>query len=462
MRRWLAALLPVVLIGATTLLTGVHAEAAPAAKRRVAKKTAKRKAPARRRPPPVSAQARAKASEEVEAVLTRSAEAYIENPAALVPFFEMLYRQKNGESSEPLRVLHYGDSHTAADEWTGAVRIALQSEFGDGGGGYSFAGKPFRSYRRLDLRGGATLGWRSVGLLRKDGDGLYGLGGISVATTLARQSIFLDAECSRLELFYLQQPGGGAVELFENGAAVARFSTDGPLGPGYFEHVTQPGAHHFELRTVERKPVRLFGWVSEKDTGVTYETLGINGAQASLMLRWDEELFANNVARRNPALIVLAYGTNEAGNPDWTQESYRDMFAELLARLRRAAPAASILVLGPPDRTRLIRGRWTPDARLDRIVAAQREAALASGCAYWDLREIMGGAGAMHNWFLAGLAQYDHVHFNKPGYQRLGSVLFRDLMYNYERYSTARNQLIGLVTTDGQPDADQPDHSEDR
>jgi lysophospholipase L1-like esterase len=193
--------------------------------------------------------------------------------------------------------------------------------------------------------------------------------------------------------------------------------------------------------TLQHAPVRLFGWVTEKDRGVTYETLGINGAQASILFRWDETILASHIARRNPALIVLAYGTNEARSPDWTQESYREMFSVLLKRLRRDAPMASILVLGPPDHEIRARGHWEALEKLDRIVAAQRGAAMANRCAFWDMREKMGGKGAMGEWVTAGLAQGDHVHFTSPGYRRLGYTLFRDLMYNYEKYTKVREEL---------------------
>ena len=55
----------------------------------------------------------------------------------------------SGETSGPLSILHYGDSHTAADEWTNSVRLLLQAQFGNGGGGYSLAGRPFASYRNV-------------------------------------------------------------------------------------------------------------------------------------------------------------------------------------------------------------------------------------------------------------------------------------------------------------------------
>src|SRR6266699_693678 len=205
--------------------------------------------------PPVSARARAEASDEVTGMLERTANIAIENPAAMVPFFEQLRRTKSGAATGPLSILHYGDSHTAADEWTGSVRALLQAEFGDGGGGYSLAGRPFKSYRRQDMKSGESRGWHSEGLLSRDGDGLYGLGGVSIATTLPRQSVYLEAECSKLEVFYLQQPGGGDLQLYDNGAEVDKISTDGPLGPGYAQYqVREPmaGPHRFELETLRR------------------------------------------------------------------------------------------------------------------------------------------------------------------------------------------------------------------
>src|SRR5215471_4737449 len=152
-------------IPAVLLLLGapyfVLSQTAPATSTSSAKKKKKKKT-ARRipKPPPVSAQARAAASEEVTGMIERTAGIPIENPAAMVPFFEQLRRIKSGEASGPLSILHYGDSHTAADEWTGSVRALLQAQFGDGGGGYSLAGRPFAGYRREDLKGGGSRGWQ--------------------------------------------------------------------------------------------------------------------------------------------------------------------------------------------------------------------------------------------------------------------------------------------------------------
>jgi lysophospholipase L1-like esterase len=395
--------------------------------------------------PPVSARTRAEANEGVFQKVATGADIPVENAASLIPFFEQLYRHQKGEAQGPLRILHYGDSHTAADEWTGDLRARFQEKFGDGGSGYSFAGRPWNGYRRLDVRTGSTRGWHTDGLVGRAGDGIYGLGGVSMSTRSPHESVYLLADGQQFELFYLQQPGGGAIQIFDNGNAIERISTDGEAAPGYYRYETLAGQHKLEAETLDHAPVRLFGWVAENATGVTYETLGINGAQASIMLDWNELTLRSNIERRNPALIVIAYGTNEAGRRDETLAGYRDMYTQLIGRVRAAAPAATILVIGPPDRYSHTRKGWVPMDGVDLIVEAQRQAAVATGCAFWDLRAKMGGKGSMQQWIQAGMAQYDHVHFTGAGYRMLGDAVFRDVMSQYDIFLKARAEIVATA-----------------
>ena len=368
----------------------------------------------------------------------------VENAAALVPFFEHLYRHHKGLGEGGIHILHYGDSHTAADDWTGFLRALFQNRFGDGGSGFTYAGRPWNSFRRLDLRANGSKGWYSDGLIGRTGDGLYGLGGVSITASRPHESVALEVACETLELFYLQQPGGGSVSFEDNGQLIEKISTNGELGPGFYRYTPTPGVHRFTLQTLDNAPVRLFGWVADHSRGVTYETLGINGAQASIVFNWEEKILTTHLRRRDPALIVLAYGTNEAGNTEWTHDSYREMFVNLIHRFRQMAPTASILVIGPPDRYLRVRNRgWVVYDNVDRIVEAQREAAQGMGCAFWDMRSKMGGKGSMRQWVNAGLAQQDYVHFTSPGYRLLGGAVFQDLMDQYSTFVKVREQLIG-------------------
>jgi lysophospholipase L1-like esterase len=441
---------------AAAMLAALVATPPHAAAQAKAKSTAKKTAP---KVPAAKSKAAAKApvapkqtpQQYIQKALEDGLSIPIDNPAAMVPFFEQLYRHQRGELPGPVRVLQYGDSHTAADEFSGELRMLLQSAFGNGGSGFSYAGKPWKGYRRRDVKSGSTDGWYTHGLVTRAGDGVYGLGGVAMTATAPRESVYVEADASDFELFYYQQPGGGSIRLYDSGVPMDLISTGGEPGPAYYHVAAQPGPHRFELETLERNPVRLFGWVAENPTGITYETFGINGAQATTVGNWDPATLRANLEHRNPDLIVLAYGTNEAGSTQWTLESYQKMFMDLLREFREAAPTASILVLGPPDRAQKVKRQWQTMARIGVIAEAQRRAALLMGCAYLDLRAEMGGAGSMQQWVRAGQAQSDHVHFTVPGYRLLGDAVYSDIMTQYWEFLKARAAIMADNRADPAP-----------
>lgn len=437
-----AALLALV-ISAAPLLP----QSSPARQPSATKKKAPAKSSARRRavpkPPPVSPQARAEAAATVESRVKTAPETGIENAAAMVPLYELMYRQENHvENGQPLRVLQFGDSHTAADDWPGQLRARFQQRFGSGGPGFVQAGRPYAGFRRLDVKSSMSRGWQTLGGIH-GGDGFDGIAGVSLATVKAGETLSLEAEGEVLEFFYWNQPGGGAFSLDDNGTPLGEISTDGPPGPGYFRKELAAGAHLLTLRTLHDAPVRVFGWVLEHRSGITWETLGLNGAQADLLLRQDAALLKDHIARRNPALILVAYGTNESRRKDWTVETYQQALDGVLRLLREAAPVASILVVGAPDQFIRTRRSAVPPSGTDQILEAQRKAALEHRCAFWNLRAAMGGPGSMKQWVRAGLAQGDYVHLTSAGYRLVGDALYDLILGQYGIFVTIRNKIMG-------------------
>jgi lysophospholipase L1-like esterase len=368
--------------------------------------------------PAISAAARKAAREEIESRIAAASETRIENPGALAAFFASL------QEGDPVHILQFGDSHTASDDWANVMRIAVQSKYGDGGPGFIQAGHPYRGYRRFDASGANSPGWKTEGTMALRGDPDQGLSGISISTQAAGQTVTLTASGAALEIFYLQQPGGGQVELTIDGQTAGAFGTSGDLGPGHSEYSLSPGSHELKLRTLNFAPVRLFGWALDNDKGVTVETLGINGAQANVLLGWNESLWADELNQRNPSLVLLAYGTNEANSRTWTAEQYRADLTAVIERIRHATPAVSILMIGPPDC-----GRLRPLLHLSEVIDIQRELARKLNVAFWDWRLHMGGPGIMKRWVVAGLAQADYIHLTSDGYRRLGKMVFDTMFY---------------------------------
>ncbi len=431
-------------------------------------------------------------------------------PAALQHFFQALRRRELQPGNGTVRILQFGDSHTAADMFTGEARARMQARFGDGGVGFTYAGHPFAGYRILGSGRGQSGSWQTLGThFTQLGDAELGLGGVAIQTGRAGDTATLDAPCLTLQVHYLRQPGGGSVQLTDNGAPVQTVSTataatdpdvtgtetetgtadaypatsslpasaptntdspytaernpytDPPAPPatttptlaapsaaaGTLSYNCAPGSHHFTL-TSQGGLVRLLGTVALQP-GITWESIGINGAEAPLLLRWNQAIFRSYLAAAAPDLIVLAYGTNEAA-ARWSGEEYRATFARLIDTLHRTAPAASILVVGPADRslgttttTVIGRGRrarriahryYTPFSGTARIIAAQRTVCGTHDCAFWDWQARQGGLGAMNRWVAAGYAQPDHTHFTGTGYHALADALVADLLSAYSGY----------------------------
>jgi len=341
----------------------------------------------------------------------------------------------SGPHTDTVRVLQFGDSHTAADMFTGEARRVFQEQFGNGGIGYSYAGHPFAGYRILGSNWSQSTGWKTQGnKFLQLGNGQTGLGGISISSERAGEWVTLDAPCATLELQYLQQPGGGRLRFTDNGGEPVEIETDAPeTGPGTFSYPCPQGDHHFEVTTEDSAPVSLLGWVATQP-GVTWESIGINGAEAPLILKWDQTLFSRYLKDNSPALIVLAYGTNEAASAQWDEVSYQQAFASIIDTIHAYVPESSILVVGPADRSTAQHRAWHPFTGTEKIVRAQRAVCRTHGCAYWDWSERMGGLGAMQEFVYAGWAQPDHTHFTGEGYRALADALVADLMTGYRAY----------------------------
>jgi lysophospholipase L1-like esterase len=371
----------------------------------------------------------------------------LENGGALKHFYDALLALDAGQSHDDVTVLHFGDSHTAADYETGPVRRALQARFGDGGRGFVAIGEPWKHYVQEGLRNGCSHDWSAehthatkASKGRLVGDGLYGLCGAAIHTDHAGGRAWGEytAKASKIDVAYLAQPRGGSFDVYIDGNRAGRVSTRAATaGSAWRPFAVPDGPHRVEVVAQGDGDVRLFGAILDRDqVGVTYDALGVNGARITNTLAWDEAHLAEQIRHRDPDLVVLAYGTNESGDTDVPIDTYERELVDLLGRIARAAPSASCMLLGPPDRAIHSREGWGTLPRILDIVAAQRRVARAAGCAFYDQLEAMGGPGTIAQWAdePQPRAAKDRVHFTREGYSQLGNALATELIRGYETW----------------------------
>ncbi|MCC6217854.1 MAG: hypothetical protein IT376_23550 [Polyangiaceae bacterium] len=347
----------------------------------------------------------------------------------LARFQRRLDELRSGAARRPLRVAWLGDSHTAADFLTDAVRVALWREHPAGGPGFLPPGIDGVRHARASIavRGKVEVEPRERTSSERQLDGAFGLLGLRgvPASDDARVTLTPTSGAGALawELSYRAPAGRFRVryaghERDVDGSSGSADAQDRTLRRLRFE---APAGVGVELGGF-RGRVELLGVVVEaRDPGVVLDTLGINGARATTALAWDEAHWTAELERRAPALVVLAYGTNDVAS-NLALDRYPGQYARLLARARKAAPGADCLLVGPTD---LGRTDGTAHPRTEPLDRTLRGVAEAEGCAWFSLYDAMGGATGMSDWLGHDppLAARDRVHLTARGYERLGAAL---------------------------------------
>lgn len=378
----------------------------------------------------------------------------IEDPrGAMAGFYGALRALEGGAPSGGgvVRAIHYGDSILTTDHLSGTIRTILQGRFGDGGHGFVLLGRPWSWYKHEAISQGVSGKWRARPITADPlGDGMYGLGGVAFeagrgSRGRVRVGTASDGAQGRrvasADLSYLEQPRGGSFDLIVNGQKRETVDTrSGGLRTAHRVVEVPPGPAKVEVAYNNDGELRLFGAVLESGgRGVVWDGLAVNGARASVLGRYDRAHWISELRHRAPDLVVLHFGANEGANRFLVVDEYREDLAGVIATIREALPRASILVIGPMDQARKLEtggyGSWPMPEKLS---IAQREVALANGCAFFDTFRAMGGRGSMGGWLTRGLGGADMIHPTEHGARRIGTWIAEALLYGYQEHEAPR------------------------
>lgn len=355
-------------------------------------------------------------------------------------FYAALQALAKGERNRPVRIVHYGDSPTTADLITGDARQLLQQQFGDGGSGFVLVAKPWAWYGHygVDVSGS---GWKIDTAVGSMHEGVYGLGGaLFTGQVGASSTIRLDApDSTSMEVEYLQQPDGGDLDVSANGQFVGSVSTAGAAKENGAASVGLPPGTKLVHLTVSGRPVQIFGVAFASGTrGLTYDSLGLNGASTTVMSRaFSPENWSAALQHRNPDLVIINYGTNESSFPAYVDKQYEGELRRAIARVRAALPETSILVMSPMDRGSKGDGdSIVTMPAIPRIVMIQQRVAAELGCGFFDTYDAMGGNGTMAKWYEGQprLVSADLIHPSPQGARIVAKSLTGQLLIGYERY----------------------------
>ncbi len=343
---------------------------------------------------------------------------------ALDHFYAALRDLHVGQSRRTVRIVHFGDSPTTADLITGDARELLQERFGNAGPGFILIAKPWAWYGHHGVDVSAT-GWKidtAVGSMRE-----------------ANYDLRLIAhDSTSIEVQYLEQPGGGNLDITADGAPVGTVNTAGDTKKDNATTISIPAGTKQVQLSVSEAPVQVFGVVFGRDSrGLTYDSLGLNGASTTVMSRaFNPQTFSAALEHRNPDLVVINYGTNESGYPSYVEKQYGPELIRAIGRVRAALPNASILVMSPMDRGERSGDQINTMRAIPQIVDIQQRIAEQTGCGFFNTYQAMGGNGTMALWYNRHppMVGADLIHPSPQGARIVAQLFTGQLLIGYERY----------------------------
>jgi len=350
---------------------------------------------------------------------------------ALQGFYDRLFELEDGGQGKAV-VVHLGDSHVEAGYLTGAVRTALQQEFGCAGTGLIIPkalvpGKRKGRFVRASLEKPQPFTVAEFNIALKEDDPSPGFS----------RMIFFHNKGAEYQDFQI-------LDTSKRLLGIARSSSD--QGPENVTIVDLPVvAREVQIRTLKtsksQRLVQLSGISLEGGgPGIIYHSWGINGATFDTFKR--SVFLPRLLATTQPDLVIVSLGTNDATGKGFKEEVFAANLLTLVTEIQSICPAAAVIISTPSD-SFYRRARWAKPV-VNPIVGIVRSTILrlcpSARVSTWDLFSVMGSAGSIKFWQKNALAGADLVHFTKEGYQLQGRLLFEALMGGYRNYVKVRSR----------------------
>lgn len=343
------------------------------------------------------------------------------------------------DDGETVRITWLGDSHTAADFWTGEIRRRLQARFGNGGPGFvplalggrrhEVASVKVTGTWRQEPKAGASRSRQLDGQFGLSGRRLHGFPGASLEVNSGAPG------AAHWSLLYRQAPSQSPDPHLELRAEGEPLDWTREEQAGFDLARLERGAGEGPVEiAVKRGQYLLWGIVIETaQPGLVLDALGINGARLRTILAWDMVAWQNQLDWRKPQLVVLSFGTNEVGDGG-DMGRYAKAYAEVVEHVHAAG--ADCLLAGPTDRQDDT-GHTLPE--VEALDANLRGWAAALGCLYYSPFLAMGGRGGYAEWrrHKPQYAGTDGVHLTISGYRYLAEDWVRQFLEQYDSYLAA-------------------------
>ena len=387
-------------------------------------------------------------------------------------YFDPLFNQfeKAQELGKTYRMMHYGDSQIEMDRISSVLRQKLQEFFGGSGPNMIPAIQPVAtisvSQQASGLNRYAVYGDASNQRANHNRYGVMAqfsqvVGGGSMTFIRSNHSQALDnvKEISTVSVLLCKNSQNFTATL-----KCGNIATEPKVLPANdsVSLITWILPEDIQRGTISFKGnAEIYGILLDGDPGVAIDNVALRGCSGTIFTRINESIARQSFELLDTKLIILQFGGNRMPGIT-TSKSITPYMAELenqINYIKRVAPKATLLFIGPADMGRSYGGKMGTWHGLPELNDSLRAMALRNNVAYWDMFNVMGGEGSMAQWVKhkPALAGPDYIHFTFTGAQEIGSDLARSFTTYYDFYKLRQHvpseKVIEFVNLDQKEDS---------
>jgi len=353
----------------------------------------------------------------------------------------MLLNELSIQGSSQIHIFHIGDSHIQADFFPAEMRKRLQELINGGvsSRGFLFPYHLAKTNNPPDYKSSSNVEWTRCRNVSQAESCQLGVAGISISTnqfpaTISinfNQKDFYPFTYNKIRIFYNNTDAFFNFKLTNyNGYIEKTYHNNS----GYTDIHLPVYLSNMELQ-IEREdssdsPFVLSGISFENDDpGITYSSVGVNGAETRSFLKCS--LLTSQINAINPEWIIISLGTNDAYPKGYSELTFYKNYDSLLSLIRSVCPNTPILLTTPGDNYRGNKVLNNNNISASSVIFKLAEKHQA---AVWDFFTVMGGLGSINKWNTEGLTNNDRLHLSKKGYQLQGDLLFNAFLQAYDNF----------------------------
>ncbi len=336
---------------------------------------------------------------------------------------------RRNKSKRPVRIAFLGDSFIEADILTQNIREALQELYGGCGVGYMAMHSDFPGFRRSINQ--VDNGWNTYSVSKNYKDQYTSLPLLFHRPSGEAFTRFKGVN----KLKYIDRWDVSTIGFIANSDATITMKTDSTTHT--YDVTANDKAQFITLRETtsilevrcDNPDIAMWGTWLDGNNGIAVDNISIRGYSGTtihdLPLKRLEEL-NDNIPYD---LIILQYGLNRMTASITNYDPYTQQLNKAIAHLQEAFPHTDILIMGVGDRCDKQGGEMKTMKAIYGMIEAQRNAAMQSGCLFWDTYEAMQSLGGMPEFVNNKWANKDYTHINHNGGQPLSSEFVKALTH---------------------------------